>query len=559
MSNPDAVEFINLILDDRDPQDIYDAAVAELQARIPDWTPREGHIEVMLLEALALEVAELIYALNRVPNAVTQVLLGLFGVTHDEGAAATTTLKFHLATTFPVTIPAGTVARLDLPNELEPVEFSTDSEVTSVEGTTEVTVTATSTTFTSDANGYAIGTVVSLSDSLAYVDLVTLETAVTGGRSPEDDTEYFNRGTQVLGRLTKTLVLPSQFESAALEEVYVERAKVIDNWAGGSEEENLQKQSSFEGDNSDWVVSGPGTLTFEDDLDAPHGFKVARLQATGAGNPYFHSTDAILVPVTAGDIGQYANVYARMKWDSVNTPNTTVRLNVYFLDASFATVSGGAMIGTPRTLDNSYQRILNNDNQIPATTAWIEVRPIINNSVTGDAIRVDSVYVDIGANIPDEGPHPDYRVHASEMGNPGADAGYVTVAVYGDNEHVSVSNRELLREKLDELAMAALVVTVIPPVLTAVNIDISVRPKVGYLAADLQTEVEQVLTDFLDPMNWKWNTTVRRNEIISVVSNIEGVDFVETLTTPAADYTLDGGVATLTTPGTITVTVLEAI
>lgn len=382
METPDASEYIDLSLDDRDPQDVYEAAIAQMQIDLPEWTPREGNIEVMLLEALALEVGELVYAINRVPNNVLQGLLALLGVTKDQGVPATTSLVFNLSTTAATTIPAGTTAILELPNNLDPVTFTTDNEVTSVEGSTTVTVTATSIEYTDDANGMPSGTYVIAVDSLMYVDSVQLASDVTGGRGPEDDSVYFQRGVQTLGRLTQTLVVPENFEQAALEELYVSRANALDNYN------------------------------------------------------------------SAADVG------------------------------------------------------------------------------------VD--------------------------GPVGSDPGYIAVAVYGNNEMVSAPNKSLLLAKLESLSMAALTVTVIDPTITAVNVDVSVRPLRDWDAATVQANVAAAIDAFLDPMNWEWKTKVYRNELLSVISNADGVDFVDTLTAPAADVNL-AGVATLANAGTVSVTVLAAV
>lgn len=179
---------------------------------------------------------------------------------------------------------------------------------------------------------------------------------------------------------------------------------------------NLQPHSSFEDDTSGWTVNGPGTLTFETVPDPPSGATVARFVATGAANPYFTSTnDSFLIPIAPGDIGQYLTAYAMYRWIGENDPNPLTRFNVYFLDAAKATVAGGAFIGTPFAPDTEWQRVQNNDNQIPVGSVWAQLRPIINTSVTGDGIEVDSLFATIGANIVNDGPHPPYVPHEGEV------------------------------------------------------------------------------------------------------------------------------------------------
>ena len=46
MPNPDITQYTNLVIYDKDPQDIVDAALVTLQSRLPEWTPSETTIEL---------------------------------------------------------------------------------------------------------------------------------------------------------------------------------------------------------------------------------------------------------------------------------------------------------------------------------------------------------------------------------------------------------------------------------------------------------------------------------------------------------------------------------
>jgi hypothetical protein len=373
MPSPDATPYIDLTIYDLDQQDIYEKAEIELLTNLPDWVPREGNVEVLLLEAMAGQVAEAVFAVNRLPNGILEALLLLYGIERDTGTPPTADLTFTMSDTLGHTIVAGTEARLTLAGGLEPIVFTTDIDLVIAPGSDDGTVAATGDRFTAEANNTTSNTVVELLDSLLYVESVTL-TIDAGGTEPETDLDYYTRGTTRFSRLSETLVLPKHFESYALEQTYVERAKSLDNWDG----------------------------------------------------------------------------------------------------------SGGS---------------------------------------------------------------------------PGDDPGHITVAVYGNGALVSGGNKTILDTEMEALTLANLEVHVIDPTVTTVNVTTQVKGLVGYLAADVQASVEEALEDYLSPMTWEWSTTVRRNELITVISNVEGVDYVDTLTTPASDTALSGH-ATLVTFGTISVTVI---
>lgn len=374
MASPDLTPYVDLTFFDKDPQDVFDAALLDLQTKLPGWTPREGNIEVLLLEAMALQVAEAIFTANRLPGAVVAALLRMYGVDPDFGTLPKTTIKFYLSDTLGHDIPAGTGVRLDLPGGLPSVVFTTDAAATAAPGSSSVTVAATGDRYTADANGVASGTGVAMIDAITFVDRAETASVVTDGDDPESDDEWLERGVQRFARLSETLVLPRHFESAALENPLVVKAKALDLWDG----------------------------------------------------------------------------------------------------------FGGA---------------------------------------------------------------------------PGDDPGHVTVAVYGDGAALSSGAKADLLAALEAAALAQLTVHVIDPTITTVDVTVSVKVLPGYVSASVQTAVAAAVNAYLDPVAWDWSGTVRRNELIALISNVEGVDYVGTLTLPAADVTLTG-TATLADAGTVTVTVI---
>lgn len=373
MPSPDVTPYLDLSLFDKDPQDIYDAAVLELATNLPAWVPREGNIEVLILEALSLEVAESIFAINRLPSGIMEVLLRLFGITRDSGAAPVASLEFTMVDDTGYTIPAGTQARLALPGGLSPVIFTTSMDLVIAPLSTTGTVDAVGDRFTDDANGTAAATALDLLDSVVAVDSVVFDSMTTNGRDPESTQDYFSRAVTRFSRLTDTLVLPTDFSAYALEQPGVERAQAFDNWDG----------------------------------------------------------------------------------------------------------SGGS---------------------------------------------------------------------------PGDDPGHITVAVYGDGAVLTGGEKTALEAAMEEICEANLDVHIIDPTITTQAVTATLKAKTGYVLADVQTAVEDALTAYLDPMTWPWSDTIRFYELISVMDQVAGVDYVVSLTVPAADVPLSG-IATLADAGVLTITV----
>lgn len=373
MPSPDLTPYVNLTLFDRDPQEVFAAAMTDLGTKMVDWVPREGNTEVLLMESLAVEVAEAIFAVNRLPDGIAEVLLRLFGIDRDNGAVPTATIRFFAAGTQGYTVPAGTAVRLNLVGGLEPIVFVTQTDLVIPNGQSQGDIAALGDRFTSDANGTIVGTTVEILDSLPYINTATIITApVSGGRDTETDAEWLTRGSQRFGRLVDTLVLPQHFVDFALEQTNVERALAVDNY------------------------------------------------------------------------------------------NMT--------------------------------------------------------------------------------------------GVPGDSPGYLTLAVYGDGVALTSPEKAALAALIGPKKFGLLSVSVVDPHIEVVNVNVTVKALPTFLAADVEQNVEDALDAFLNPMTWDWDRVIRRNDLITVVTNTTGVDYVTTLTTPASDVTAASYV-NLADLGTVSVTV----
>ena len=164
------------------------------------------------------------------------------------------------------------------------------------------------------------------------------------------------------------------------------------------------------------------------------------------------------------------------------------------------------------------------------------------------AAALEQEYVELATTLDNYDPSGD----GDNNGPVGNDVGHVTVAVYGDNENVSAPNKALLQSYFDANSLVALTVHIIDPTINTINITATVVFEDGVDIVEVTGAITDVLTEYLSPENWNWTSLVRRNTLISLITNVPGVDFVQTLTAPASDVTLTG-VAPLTTPGTITI------
>lgn len=223
-----ALSAINLVVDDRDPQALFDAQLDEFMALAPDARPRNGSVEALLMEAMSVASSDTIYAVNRVITKVVEGLLGLYGVARSEGTVATGIVTLTLDGTRTLTVAAGQ-RLLDRSSGLA-LQVTADTTGTSV---STLAVPVATITPGAAGNGITAGSSIDLLDSIPYVVSATVTTGLTGGGDAEDDTAYIARAQAVLARVTSSLVLPAHFVAWLLEDPRVGRAAAIDLYHPG--------------------------------------------------------------------------------------------------------------------------------------------------------------------------------------------------------------------------------------------------------------------------------------------------------------------------------------
>jgi uncharacterized phage protein gp47/JayE len=224
--SPEMSQYQDLRVFDKDPQDIFDAAIQSLRLRMPGWMPREDATEVVLMEALALEVAESSFAINRLPSSIMMSLLSLFGIARHEGSFPTTAITLTVNTQN-VSIEAGAQFSLTTPYYDEPVIFTT-TETAYFTNATVVDVPAQANVLTNDLYTVPVGTQLYALGTNSYLESARIGSSIIGGSNPETDKEWLDRAVSHFRRLVSTLVTPEHFRLAALDYEVVTRAKVLD-------------------------------------------------------------------------------------------------------------------------------------------------------------------------------------------------------------------------------------------------------------------------------------------------------------------------------------------
>jgi hypothetical protein len=166
MPSPDVSPYVDLKIYDDSSQNIYLRAIDYAQVSLPELLVREGSIEAVLLQAMALEVQEAVYAINRLPGAITEVLLKLLDVERQTGDKATASVKFSGLTTASFVVPSGTRLFYQDSSSSTPLVVLTLAEVVGLHTRIISSITRTGTAVTvvtTERHGLAVGDLVSIS------------------------------------------------------------------------------------------------------------------------------------------------------------------------------------------------------------------------------------------------------------------------------------------------------------------------------------------------------------------------------------------------------------
>jgi uncharacterized phage protein gp47/JayE len=213
--------------------DLQAKAFAFLAQSMPEWVPRDGHLEVWLLEALSQMVAEAATVAASVPLSIFQYFgQSLVGVPPLPGAAATLTSTWTLSDNAGHVIPAGTRVAYLPTNRSPAVIYTVASDTTIPAGSSASTVGGVPLVAQQPGVGGNAAPVGALQvvDNLAYVQAISAATAAQGGVDVESATAYLNRLTVALRLLSPRPILPSDFAALARSQPGVARAVAVDGY-----------------------------------------------------------------------------------------------------------------------------------------------------------------------------------------------------------------------------------------------------------------------------------------------------------------------------------------
>jgi len=218
-------------------------ALVSIGQNIPGWIPREGNLEVLLIEQFAAMVAEAANVASNVPASIFQYFGSLVGIVPKTGTSASIQTAWTLAANAPsggYQIPAGTVAGFFYNGAAYQFQTIQDEVIASGTNTLSITMQA-----VAPGSVYNIQSLANFNPLLTYLQLqaqdsnvlsilVTAtyanDTSLAYGEDPEATDVFLNRLTAELQLLAPRPITPSDYALFSQNIAGIYRAQAFDGF-----------------------------------------------------------------------------------------------------------------------------------------------------------------------------------------------------------------------------------------------------------------------------------------------------------------------------------------
>lgn len=472
MASPDFSEYVDLTINDLQPIDIYEAARDYALIALPEFNPRVGTVEDAMLEAMSYVSGLTTGAINRLPNGLMEGILRLMGFTRTEATFASGDVIFTAIDDTGLTIPDGTQVSFS--------EVTADGVVTHIFETTESITIPEGETESDPVQIVALeaglkptltdGTGMTLLSPISRLFEVTFDGTLTQGAEAESDEEFLNRATTYLAGLSRSLATADQVTNYILN-AYPNafRVKTYD----------LTKLQKFVADEVVFGVSGV-SASFNADTGS-------------TGNPIKgvdYNTNAqqlVGIPTASTPFGDGSTVYGYVRVSDTSVPDYD---GVWALDA------GIDDSGAPDSYFVTYDY-----GDGTATTQ------ILYPTQTPTVEFLDQVLVD-------------------------ADDALGCITVFASNVvggSLTAEDKAIVADDVRSKAIAGLQVFMADVIIAPIQVNIDIKVLAGFSELEIRTAIDDDITSYLSPEFAVFADRLRVNAIISRVSQMPGVEYVDSV------------------------------
>ena len=467
MTSPDFSEYIDLTVNDLQPDEIYQLTRDYALLALPEFNPRTGTVEDALLQSMAYVSGLITGAINRLPNSLIEGLLRVMGFYRRESTFASGSVILTALDNGGLTIPAGTQFGYNETTDDEIIFhlFETTETASIPEGDTVSSPIQIAATEAGEKPVIPDGEPLIIITPIVRLLSAEFDGTLTQGTTTENDASFFSRATTYLSSLSRSLANANQVTDYILTNYSTAyRVGVYD----------LTRLIQLEADSLEKLTSSTTVRAIF--ANTGSGYHYAKYYETGrslevlptASIPDMSATS--VVRVTNTGVPAYETI-----WGLTNNPGTSGSVTAEY------TYNGASATVLP-TLTT------------PTSSPLVEIL---------DTVRFD----------------------ASDV------AGAVTIFVSDSTgASLTAEEKGVIADDVRSRCIAGLDIFIGDVILANIDVAVSIAVLDGYSTLDVRTAVDEYLTLFLSPEEYPFTTLIRKNELIASVSQIAGVRYVDSLT-----------------------------
>jgi hypothetical protein len=441
MTSPDFRQYVDLTINDIQPDEIYNQAVDYALTALPDFAPRQGTVEDAMLQAISYIAGLTTGAINRLTDGLMEGILRLLNFERDEQTFAGGLVSFVSIDDSGVTIPAGFQVAFSEVTATETIQhiFQTTESGQILLGQTVsspvpvVAVEAGEKPAISDGDSMLV---LSASNKILSCSFVG---SINQGAAGESDASYFARGTTFLSSLSSALATVSQIDSFIL-----------------SQFKEVFRTKSYD-------------LT---DMREASGFTIFETSGLMA---------ASFSPVALSSLA------------SPPEPGEVVRIY-------------GA---TPSYLNGNF--IIDSIGGEPTTTIYFANTVGASSGESHNTLFKMQFLDDVQTTSED------------------ALGSVISFITDLQGEDLSQAFRENIDSAVSDKTIAGLKYKTLNALQLPIEVNIVIAVSSGFSTLDVREAVDTAITQYLSPQQWDWSPIIRKNAVITRISQVPGVSYIDSL------------------------------
>lgn len=112
-----------------------------------------------------------------------------------------------------------------------------------------------------------------------------------------------------------------------------------------------------------------------------------------------------------------------------------------------------------------------------------------------------------------------------------AAAGNATIVICDEHgDALTTADSNVIINDVTDRTIAGLTINYMPAMIVNISCSIDIVIKTGYSSLEVLNAVEEYIEGLVSPANWDWASEVKTNLIIARVAQVEGVDYVDSVT-----------------------------